>query len=238
MLISLTGKFLEKRNSINSKNLILITLVSLLVIACFFSIKVDAKSNDSTIQIRAGFLKNKGDDVELEDGVKIIKDDINLKAPRGTMNREEKKIILTEGIEMNYNQGKIKSLEMTGWLNDDRYLFESEVVFDYQPQEEGKKGFVLKAPYLEMRSEEKSFIAKKGVTINYDQKLLKAEEAEYIDQKEHLILRKNVSIKEENGDWVKSKKAIFDLSSGEEVFTADGDVEIEIKLDQEKNGKK
>jgi lipopolysaccharide assembly outer membrane protein LptD (OstA) len=238
LLKILLGNLRGKINLNNSGgNILTITMIFLLLITTFYTINVGAQAKDSTVQIRAGFLKNKEDKVELSKGVEIKKDEIELSAPKGTLKREEKKLILTEGVKMNYDQGKIESQKMTGWLNDDRYLFEKDVIFDYKPQEKGKKGFVLRAPYLEMWSEEKSFIAKKGVTIDYDQKILKAEKAEYIDEKDQLILRENVYIKEENGDWVKSNKAVFDLGTEQESFTADGDVEIKIMLEQENNAK-
>ena len=214
----------------------IIILISILITLGLTSLKVGATDNNSTIQIRTGHLQNKEDNIELSKGVKIKKGDIDLSAPRGTMKRQEKKLTLLEGVKMNYDQGDIESQKMVGWLNDNKYLFEKEVVFDYQPLDKDKRGFVLKAPYLEMLSDDKSFVAKNGVTINYNKKLLKADKAEYSDENEQLILNDNVHIKEENGDWIKSQKAVFDLSTGQEDFKADGDVEIELKLDEEKNG--
>ncbi len=186
----------------------------------------------STVQIRAGSLRNEDDMVYLSDGVEIIREDVNLSSPRGEMNREKRELTLTDGVKMDYDQGKIESQQMKGWLNDDRYLFEEDVVFDYS-SEENEREFTLYSPYLEMNSAERSFQAEDGVTIDYQDRELKAEEARYSEEDQLLVLERMVEIEEESGDWIKCERAEFDLSSGEESFTADGNVEIELQIGED-----
>ena len=192
-------------------------------------------SKKSTIHIKAGELKNEDGLIYLSGGLTIKKDDITLKSPQGEFDDKENKIVLNKGVDMDYPDAKISAQEMTGDFDNDDFVFENNVEMDYNSGEENEEGknkkFILESSFLELNSESKSFIAKNDIKIDYDNKIIKGDEAEYNDEKELLIITENVYIKEENGDWIKSDKAEFDLSTGEENFTAVGNVEIEMSLE-------
>ncbi|MFP4017486.1 MAG: hypothetical protein ACLFUI_10690, partial [Halanaerobiales bacterium] len=111
------------------------------------------------------------------------------------------------------------------WINEDRYIFEDDVDM-IQNLDDGE--FSLLSPYLELMKEDNSFKANKGVVIEYNGRTLKGDEVLYNDQEETLELISNVYIEEEDGDWVRSKRAVFYLKT--EEFSAEGDVELEIDI--------
>jgi len=191
--------------------------------------------NKSTIHIKAGELNNKEGLIFLSGGLTIVKDDITLKSPEGEFDDEENKIILTNGVDMDYADGKITSQKMTGYFDRDDFIFEDNVKMDYNPQEENEEGekkkFTLESAKLDINSETQSFTAENNITIDYDQKIIKGNLAEYDGENEILVVTEEVYIQEENGDWIRSDRAEFDLSTGEENFKASGNVEIEITLD-------
>jgi len=203
-----------------------------------FAAGVHAQEEDSeksTIHIKAGELNNKEGLILLSGGLTIVKDDINLKSPEGEFDDEENKIILTNGVDMDYEDGQITSQKMTGYFDRDDFIFEDNVKMNYNPQEENEEGekkkFTLESTKLDINSETQSFTAENNVTIDYDQKIIKGNKAEYDGENEILVVTEDVYIREENGDWIRSDRAEFDLSTGEENFKATGNVEIEITLD-------
>ncbi len=223
------------------KKLVVLVIVLGITLSCFASGVVLAQnegdSKKSTIHIKAGELKNEDGLIYLSGGLTIKKDDITLKSPEGEFNDEENKIVLNNGVDMVYTDAKISAKEMTGYFDNDDFVFENNVKMDYNSGEENDKGknkkFILESSSLEINSESKSFIAENNIIIDYDDKIIKGNKAEYDDEKELLIVTENVYIREENGDWIKSDKAEFDLGTGKETFTAVGNVEIEISLEDE-----
>ena len=195
----------------------------------------DTKNEKSTLHIKAGELNNNEGLIILSGGLTIVKDDINLKSPDGEFDDEENKIILTNGVDMDYSEGKITAQKMTGYFDRNDFIFENNVKMDYNPQEKNEEGerkkFTLESSDLEINSETQSFSAENNVTIDYDQKIIKGNKADYDGENEILTVTEEVYIREENGDWIRSDKAEFDLSTGEEDFKATGNVEIEITLD-------
>mgnify|MGYP006272189893 FL=1 len=195
----------------------------------------EEEAEKSTIHIKAGELNNKDGLILLSGGLTIVKDDITLKSPEGEFDDEENKIILTNGVDMDYADGKITSQKVTGYLDRDDFIFENNVKMDYNPQEENEEGekkkFTLESTKLDINSETQSFTAENNVIIDYDQKIIKGNKADYDGENEILVVTEEVYIQEENGDWIKSDRAEFDLSTGEENFKATGNVEIEITLD-------
>ena len=195
----------------------------------------EEEAEKSTIHIKAGELNNKDGLILLSGGLTIVKDDVTLKSPEGEFDDEENKIILTNGVDMDYADGKITSQKVTGYLDRDDFIFENNVKMDYNPQEENEEGekkkFTLESTKLDINSETQSFTAENNVIINNKKKIIKGNKADYDGENEILVVTEEVYIQEENGDWIKSDRAEFDLSTGEEDFKATGNVEIEITLD-------
>ena len=221
------------------KKIFVLVVVVVMTLSFFGSEDVLAQNEDdskkSTIHIKAEELKNEDGLIYLSGGLTIKQDDITLKSPEGEFDDEENKIVLNNGVDMDYTDAKISAQEMTGYFDNDDFVFENNVKMNYNSGEENEEGknkkFILESSYLKINSESKSFIAENNIIIDYDNKIIKGNKAEYNDEKELLIITENVFIREENGDWIKSDKAEFDLSTGEETFTAVGNVEIEISLE-------
>ena len=217
---------------------ILFLVLALVLMICSLTVIVDAQESQnqkSTLHIKAGELDNKDNLILLSGGLTIVKEDITLKSPEGEFDNQKNKIVLVKGVDMDYSDGKITAQEMTGYFDRDDFIFEKNVEMDYNPQEtneEGKKKkFTLESSQLEINSETQSFTAENNIIIDYDQKIIKGNKADYDGEKEILTVTEDVYIKKENDDWIKSDKAEFDLSTGKEDFKATGNVEIEISLD-------
>ena len=218
------------------KMMVLLLALGMMLVGLSLSANAqEEEAEKSTIHIKAGELNNKEGLILLSGGLTIVKDDITLKSPDGEFDNEENKIVLTNGVDMDYADGKITSQKMTGYFDRDDFIFEDNVKMDYNPQEENEEGekkkFTLETAKLDINSETQSFTAENNVTIDYDQKIIKGNKAEYDGESEILIVTEEVYIQEENGDWIRSDRAEFDLSTGEENFKATGNVEIEITLD-------
>jgi lipopolysaccharide assembly outer membrane protein LptD (OstA) len=188
-------------------------------------VETEAREEEKTIHIRAGYLRYTEDYIEITGGVTIIKGDNEITAPQGVYYREEKKVELTEGVNLTHDQGEIKACRLTALLDQDEYIFSGEVVL-LQLLEEND--FQLETPFLKLLTGDNSFSVEKGAVIYYDQRRLEADLVTYNDQEQTLKLVNNVRIEEENGDWIKSQQAIFYLDSGE--FIADGEVELELDI--------
>lgn len=217
------------------KKYLYLFLIMLLTISSLFSISIKAQEDEkSTIQIKAGELNSKDGTIFLNEDLRIIRDEITLKSPEGEFEEEEEVLTLTKGVNMEYEYGAITSEKMTGHFSRDDFIFEDNVKMNYNAKEENEKGekkkFDLESSYLEINSETNSFMAEEDVTINYDDRVIKGNIAEYDNQNEILIVKEKVYIQEENGDWIRSDRAEFNLSTGEEDFKALGNVEIEIGL--------
>ncbi len=204
------------------------------ILICFFLLSLIATPVQAQLRLQAGFLDYQEESIKVSQGVTVSKEETVVNAPRGEYWREEKKALLQGGVIMEANTGTIEGKEMTAWFAEDRYLFRQQVVMNYRKEnEEADQTFILKSAMLELFAKTDSFQAKEGVVIDYQERLLKSEQADYNGETEELVLTKNVLIEEENGDWIKSERAVFDLASEEEHFTAEGPVEIEITLNDE-----
>ena len=200
------------------KKIIILSIVFLLI---------TVNAGAETLQLRADYLNWVGNNIELRDNIEIIRDDIRVTALRGKYNRTKKEMDLKEEIIMDYEQGKITSFQLRALLESNLYIFEDEVVFS---QIRDNVSFVLKAPFLELDQNQDFFIARQGVSIDYNGRQLQAEEADYQEETATLTLLNNVYIEEENGDWIKGDKAIFYLDEEEETFIVKGKVEVEINI--------
>jgi len=174
-------------------------------------VETEAREEEKTIHIRAGYLRYTEDYIEITGGVTIIKGDNEITAPQGVYYREEKKVELTEGVNLTHDQGEIKACRLTALLDQDEYIFSGEVVL-LQLLEEND--FQLETPFLKLLTGDNSFSVE--VTLQKETLSPLAKESD------------EVKIEEENGDWIKSQQAIFYLDSGE--FIADGEVELELDI--------
>ncbi len=214
------------------KNVIYSVLIIFIITCTLFTFSANLLAEDKneekeTVFIKAGHMKYVENIIEFENGVEIKRDETLMNAPSGNYNKDKKQALLENGVKVKYDKGNVESKTMTGFLNEDKYIFKQEVVLNHTLEDE--KTFKLQAPYLEMLSKTNSFTAKQGVIINHDGRILKSKTADYEDENEILKLSGDVYIKED-GDWIKSDKAEFNLGSEKEEFTADGNVELELDI--------
>lgn len=203
-----------------------IFLFFMIIVLITFSALAGESETDETVHIRAGLLKYVENKIEFSKGTTIYKEENTVTAPRGIYYKEEKRIVLEGGVSLKHNDGDIEAEIMEAWLEEDKYIFKDQV--DLLQRLDSGKEFSLSSPYLELYMDDNSFKANRGVTIKYDNRLLKSERVIYNPEDEILELSENAHIQEDNGDWIRSSKVIFYLDTGD--FTADGDVELEIQL--------
>lgn len=187
----------------------------------------EGSARKNALIIRTGRLNSTEGRIEGSDGVVLIKGDVEIKGEKLLYFEKEKRAEISGGIKLTHEKGEISSQSMEA-VEVDRYIFREEVKM-LQRLEEGD--FNLSSPYLELLKESNSFRANRGVVINFKGRTLKGEEVFYNDQEETLELVKNVYIEEDNGDWVKSERAVFYLKT--EEFIAEGNVELELDLSTE-----
>ncbi|MFW5999674.1 MAG: LPS export ABC transporter periplasmic protein LptC [Halanaerobiaceae bacterium] len=181
----------------------------------------------STVQTRADKLEYADDMVVLKDNVEVIRGENRITADRAELYREEDKAELWDNINAEYSQGTVTSRELTAFMDEDRYEFREEVVLKHRT-EEGEE-MTLETPLLELFTDDNSFDARDGVVIDFQDRTVRSEKADYDGETEILTMVENVEIEDE-GDWIKSERAEFDLGE-EDVFSAEGAVELEFEVD-------
>jgi lipopolysaccharide assembly outer membrane protein LptD (OstA) len=204
-------------------------IIAIIIILIFISVSSTVagdKSDEDTIYLRPGYLKYTEDKILVSKGVKIIKGENIINAQEGEYYTEENKAILKGEVRLEHSNGSVSSSELLAWLASDEYIFNRDVKLSHNYNDHE---FTLEAPHLEMTAND-SFEASEGVVIYYKKRLIKADNVKYNNEDETLDLNGNVHIQEENGDWIRSIKAIFYLNEENEGFVADGEVEVEIKI--------
>lgn len=172
-------------------------LVINLVVTCNTGLAAD--TSQDTVTIKTGLYKSSEGEMFLSRGVTIIKGENKITAPRGTYYEKEEKAILKGGVKLTRKDGDINSKMLTVLLNKDIYIFEDNVELFYQVKEKGADGpkeMELKAPYLELSTADNSFVARNGVTIKYDNRVIKGDRAVYSDEKQTLELYDDVKVQE------------------------------------------
>ncbi|MFW6268660.1 MAG: LPS export ABC transporter periplasmic protein LptC [Bacillota bacterium] len=202
--------------------------VLLLIISLNSILYAQEENSTDLIRLKADHMSYEENKIIVKKSVKISRNEYDLSSSYAEIYREENRAVLKEGVEVLFKKGNIKSRQMNAYFDEDRFIFEKEVFLE-QELDNGNQ-FDLKAPYLEMFSEDNSFKAENGVIINYNERTLKSEIADYNGKEEKLVLTENVRIEEKDG-WIESNKAEFDMSKEVEKFTADGEVELEFEVE-------
>ena len=195
---------------------------------------------EASMQISAGRMDYRSDWIELEDGVMIFWDDMEINSRRGEIDREASIAYLYEDIETLLEQGDIRSGKMTIYLDEDDILFEEEVELNLVQQgvdgeddeengEAEQEDIRLTTARLMYNSATKSFTMDSGLTIYQGGRTITSDEGDYSEEEEIFRLRNNVQILEANGDRITSDRAQFHTGEGQ-VFTAEGNVTIELEL--------
>lgn len=204
---------------------VLLSLLLIFVVSSGIFAEENKVEKEEFLIMKVGHFEKKEEKIVGKGGVTLLKGNVEIKAEEVLFFEEEKRAEILDNVYLIHDKGEIYSDIMEAWLSEDRYIFQNNVKM-IQNLADGK--FNLKSPYLELLKEDNSFKAEKGVVINYNGRTLKGDRVLYNDQEEILELIDNVYIEEDNGDWVKSEKAIFYLET--EEFNAEGGVELEIKI--------
>ncbi len=189
------------------------------------SVEGDDQAEEETLVIKTGHLNSTDGRIEGTNGMTLVKGDVEINAEQLIYYEDEKRAEIEGDVLLIHDKGEISSEIMEAWINEDRYVFRNNVRM-LQNLDDGE--FSLKSPYLELMKEDNSFTANQGVVIEYNGRILKGEEVLYNDQEQTLELIANVHIEEDNGDWVRSERALFYLET--EEFTAEGSVELELDI--------
>lgn len=187
----------------------------------------EPEENQESVYINAENLDYQEEKTLLSGGVKITKKDTTINARSGELYREERRMLLEEEIDVEYPDGHVTSDLLNAFLEEEEYEFEDNVTLNYQLSD-GE--MILTSQYLKIFGDNNSFNAKDDVEIDYDDQKFRGDNADYDGETEMMDLTGNVEI-EEGDDWVRSDRASFNLAEGEEGYTAEGNVEIQMTMD-------
>ncbi|MGM0420557.1 MAG: LPS export ABC transporter periplasmic protein LptC [Bacillota bacterium] len=187
-----------------------------------------ASPASASVQIRSGRLDYQEDLIELSQGVTIFWKDYEITSERGEIDRPNSIAHLYENIEVLFERGHINSKNLTIYLDEDELVFTEEVYLNYQ-REEDDEPLELTSSKLVYDSETGGFELEEPLEINQPNRKIKAGAGSFSEEEEVFNFRSGVEITEEDGDTITSDTARLDLSEGD-IFTAEGDVEIELDL--------
>ncbi|MCK8825650.1 LPS export ABC transporter periplasmic protein LptC [Fuchsiella alkaliacetigena] len=213
-------------------------VVYLIVLSCFFLVwtgwlaatetELETQASEA-VHIRAGYLRQVDDLVELKEGVTIIRGDNEITAEWAELFRDEDKAVLYDGVKLVHSEGEIVGEQLTIFLEDEEYIFENQVELWQRDGEDDEDELYLQTSYLELFGEDNSFWTDQGVVIEYDRRLVTGDIADYDGTKRELELLENVHLEEEDGDWIKGPRAVFYFGD-EKGFIMDGGIKMEIRL--------
>ncbi len=212
----------------NKKQIILV-LAIFLIISLF-----NGPSIEASTQIRAGSLDYQENWIDLRDGVTIFWQEYEITSERGEIDREESITYLYENIEVIFDRGWINSDELVIYSERDELVFTDNVFLNYQREtedgdDEDNESLELTTSRLVYDTEAETFEMEEDLEIKQPNRTIKAGAGTYNEVEEIFYLRSGVEIIEDDGDRIKSDTARIDLSEGD-VFTAEGNVEIEIDM--------
>lgn len=182
----------------------------------------------ASVQIRSGRLDYQEDLIKLSQGVTIFWEDYEITSERGEIDRPDSIAHLFENIEVLFERGHINSNNLTIYLDEDELVFTEEVYLNYQ-REEDEEPLELTSSKLVYDTEAGSFELEEPLEINQPNRQIKAGAGSFSEEEEVFHFRSGVEITEADGDTITSNTARLDLSEGD-IFTAEGDVEIELDL--------
>ena len=211
------------------KKIIFILIILIIFSAAGVAEEIAEPEESQSVYINAERLRYQEDKTILSGGVSIRKSDTHITALRGDLFREEQRIFLEEDVKAKYPDGTVRAGSLNAFLNEEEYIFEEAVLLNYQLSAEKDK-LILTSQYLKLFGSDKSFAAEKSVEIDYDGQNFRGDKADYNGQTEILLLSGSVEI-EEDGNFIKSDRARFNLAEGEEGYTAEGNVELMIRID-------
>lgn len=209
---------------INKQKFIILSIV--LIILLFSGSAIEAST-----QIRAGSLDYKENWIDLRDGVTIFWQEYEITSERGEIDREESITYLYENIEVTFDRGWITSDELVIYSERDELVFTDNVFLNYQreTEDEDDETLELTTSKLVYNTEAETFEMEEDLEIRQANRTIKAGAGTYSEGEDVFYLRSGVEIIEDDGDKIKSDTARIDLSEGD-VFTAEGNVEIEIDM--------
>lgn len=183
----------------------------------------------NTINLSVNNLEIKGEQFIFSGDVEITKDNIVLNSKAGDYLKDEEKLKLFENVVLESNDFKISSNDMEGLLKDNTYIFRENV--NMNNINEDKENFTLKSDLLYLYSDTNNFNANGNISIEYKDKILTSDKAEYINETERLTLLENVVINNKDGEKIISDKVVINLNNENENFEATGRVNITLTLD-------
>jgi len=209
---------------INKQKFIILSIVLIILL-------LSGSAIEASTQIRAGSLDYKENWIDLRDGVTIFWQEYEITSERGEIDREESITYLYENIEVTFDRGWITSDELVIYSERDELVFTDNVFLNYQREREDEDDETLEltTSKLVYNTEAETFEMEEDLEIRQANRTIKAGEGTYSEGEDVFYLRSGVEIIEDDGDKIKSDTARIDLSEGD-VFTAEGNVEIEIDM--------
>lgn len=221
------------------KYTILLFLITILIVSIFMISFSYAEENGKTkdgkkiVKLYANFIKYSKDKDKLiaEGNVKIEQEDVTITSKKADFNMKDKIGLISGNVVLTKEDVTISGDTMDADFNNKIYKFTGDVVLvqkrkDKEGKEEEVKWF---CKGLTINGDKKDLTAKGGVRIERKDLKIEADEAQYIDETQEIILTGNVYIDQNNGEkWVKGDSGIVYLE--EEDFEVKGHVESGFKL--------
>ncbi len=178
------------------------------------------------VQISSGELEYIEDWIELYQGVEIDWQEYETASQWGEIDQADSIIYLYEDVELYFAEGEIYSQELSIYMDEDELIFEEDVLLDYK-QEDGNE-MEMTSSRMVYYTEEGEFEMTEPLEIEQENREIAAGSGNYDEEDEVFHFADGVEIVE-NGDTITSNEATL-LLEEDEVFTAEGDVEIELDL--------
>ncbi len=211
-------------------------LILVFIFSLYTTIPIYAETTQKKkkmVKLTANILKyNKNQDRLIAEGnVKIVQENVTITAKKADFNMKDKTGIITGDVVLSKKDLLIKGDKMDADFNKKVYKFEGDVMLiqtrkDKEGKEEQVK-WICKG--LTINADQKDLKATGGVHIERKDLKIDADTAQYIDKDQKILLDGHVYIDQNNGEkWIKGDKGIIYLEEGD--FEVTGNVESGFKL--------
>lgn len=212
------------------KNIFLLHFKMIIIILLSAAILVGGISLPSlaSMQIRSGVLDYRDDIIKIDKGVTVFWEDYEVEADSGEIMREEDIARFFGEVLLRHEDGYVESSELKIYFEEERFVFTENVLMNQQQGEDADETMILRTASLDMQGDTGNFQARGDVEIEQGGRKIAADEGDYEDVDEILLLRNNVKVTEENGDTIESDTAYLHLDDSG-IFRAEGNVRINLK---------
>ncbi|PRX35731.1 OstA-like protein [Orenia metallireducens] len=210
-----------------------IKLVILLSLMLLFSVTINAEEAKEGVEkserakLKADRLRYKKDEnLYIGNGnIRLDYDGNLITSNKLRLERDDNIAYFSEDVYLQRESGdKIKSDKLEFDIDNDILVAEDDVKLD---SKKDNKPLKLSSEYLKVWTENDNMEAKQNVFVLYDGQEIQGESLNYDGQKDEMLVKEDVELKED-GQWLKSDKIIIYIKKGD--FDATGNVQMEFDI--------